>query len=68
MLLVRLIHKAGKLHNFRRFTFFKFIKAELNWGTRWDTRLQVGGAIFQYLKGPPRDVATNCLAFERKAA
>jgi hypothetical protein len=58
MLLMRLIHKAGKLHNFRRFTFFKFIQAELNWGTCWDTRRQVGGitggAIFQYLKGPPR--------------
>jgi hypothetical protein len=54
MLSVRLIHKAGKLHNFRHFTFFKFIKAELIWATRWDTRRQVGGTIFQYLKGPPR--------------
>jgi putative transposase len=32
-------------------TFFKSIKAELIWRTRWDTRRQAEGAIFQYING-----------------
>ena len=32
-------------------TFFKSLKAELIWRTRWETRRQAEGAIFQYING-----------------
>jgi len=56
-------------------TFFKSIKAELIWRTRWETRRQAEGAIFQYINGfynPRRRHSSlggkSPLAFERKAA
>jgi len=56
-------------------TFFKSIKAELIWRTRWETRRQTEGAIFQYINGfyNPRRRHSSLggkipLAFERKAA
>ena len=33
-------------------TFFKTITAELIWRTRWETRCQAEGAIFQHINGP----------------
>jgi putative transposase len=56
-------------------TVFKSLKAELNWRTRWETRRQAKGAIFQYINGfynPRRRYSSlggkNPLAFERKVA
>ena len=56
-------------------TFFKTITAELIWRTRWETRCQAEGAIFQHINGPynPRHHQSSLggkspLAFERKAA
>jgi transposase InsO family protein len=56
-------------------TFFKSPKAELIWRSRWETRRQVEGAIFQYINGfyyPRRRSSPlggkSPLAFERKAA
>jgi len=54
--------------------FFKSIKAELIWRTRWETRRQAGGAIFQYINGfynprrwYPSIGGKSPLAVERKA-
>ena len=56
-------------------TFFKSLKAELIWRTRWETRRQAEGAIFQYINGfynPRRRHSSlggkSPLAFERKVA
>jgi len=56
-------------------TFFKSIKAELIWRTRWETRRQAEGAIFQYINGfynlrrrHSSLGGKSPLAFERKAA
>ena len=56
-------------------TFFKTITAELIWRTRWETRCQAEGAIFQHINGPynPRHHQSSLggkspSAFERKAA
>ena len=55
-------------------TFFKIIKAELIRCTRWETRRQAGGAIFQYINGfynprrwYPSIGGKSPLAVERKA-
>ena len=60
--------------NFTVETFFKFIKAELIWRDRWETRRQAEGVIFQYINGfyNPRRWRSSLggkshLAFERKA-
>ena len=40
--------KGNYYHNFLDETFFKYLKAELIWRNRWETRLQEDGAILQY--------------------
>jgi len=67
--------KANCYDNSKVETFFKTITAELIWRTRWETRCQAEGAIFQHINGPynPRHHQSSLggkspLAFERKAA
>ncbi len=56
-------------------TFFKFLKAELIWRSRWEPRQQAEGAVFQCINGsnnPRRRHSAwrtkSPLVFERKAA
>jgi transposase InsO family protein len=56
-------------------TFLKYIKAELIWRNRWETRRQAEGTVFQYINGfynPRRRHSSlggkSPLVFERNAA